>query len=74
MLDYVSFHTKRFVIRECWVLNVRKGRPTPLLWLNKLTKSGNVQHSNEVRGGLEGEAPVNPGDHMIEEAAVNGLG
>lgn len=39
-----------------------------------LTKSSNVQHSNEVWGGLEGEAPVDPCDHMIEEAAVNGLG
>lgn len=39
-----------------------------------ITKPSDVQHADEVGGRLEGEALVDTFDHMIEEAAVHGLG
>lgn len=44
------------------------------LFLYIITKPSNVQHSNKVGGGLEGEALVHSLDHVIEEAAVHSLG
>lgn len=38
------------------------------------TEAGDVQHSNEVGGRLEGEALVHSLDHVVEEAAVHCLG
>lgn len=42
--------------------------------LGRLTEAGDIQHPDEVGGGFEGEALVDPPDHVIEEAAVHGLG
>lgn len=39
-----------------------------------ITKAGDVQHSDEVGGRLEGEALVHSLDHVVEEAAVHRLG
>lgn len=39
-----------------------------------ITEAGDVQHSDEVGGRLEGEALVHSLDHVIEEAAVHCLG
>ena len=38
------------------------------------TEASDVQHSDEVGGGLEGEALVDPGDHVVEQPAVHRLG
>ncbi len=37
------------------------------------TKASDVQHTDEVSRRVEGEALVDPGDHMIEETAVDGF-
>lgn len=37
------------------------------------TKAGDVQHTNEVRRRVEGEALVDSGNHMIKETAVDGF-
>lgn len=39
-----------------------------------VTEAGDVQHSDEVGGRLEGEALVHALDHVVEEAAVHRLG
>ena len=39
-----------------------------------ITETGDVQHPDEVVGRLEGEALVDPLDHVVEEATVHGLG
>lgn len=38
-----------------------------------LTKTSDVQDADEVGGGVEGEALVDPGHHVVEQAAVHGL-
>lgn len=38
-----------------------------------LTKASDVQDADEVGGGVEGEALVDPGHHVVKQAAVNGL-
>lgn len=38
-----------------------------------LTKASDVQDANEVGGGVKGEALVDPGHHVVEQAAVHGL-
>lgn len=37
------------------------------------TKASDVQDPDEVGRGVEGEALVDPGDHVVEQAAVHGL-
>lgn len=39
-----------------------------------ITKASDVQHPDEVGGGLEGEALVYPFDHMVKQAAVHCFG
>lgn len=38
-----------------------------------LTKASDVQDADEVGGGVEGEALVDSGHHVVEQAAVHGL-
>lgn len=38
-----------------------------------LTKASDVQDAYEVGGGVEGEALVDSGHHVVEQAAVHGL-
>lgn len=37
------------------------------------TEAGDVQDADEVGRGIEGEALVDSGDHVVEQAAVDGL-
>lgn len=39
-----------------------------------LTEAGDVQDSDEVCRGVEGEALVDSGDDVVEESAVDGFG
>lgn len=49
--------------KQCTELSIHK----------PFTKASDVQHTNEVSRRVEGEALVDPGDHMIKQMAVDGF-